>query len=107
MENITGIIEGTSTMKNIVEYGSTKGYKRSNIKKGKDFVHNSEIVIKGINGGKKNIDSNKEEKYNIVEQKPKVQLRQAEKLNFIEYCSTLNFVRKILKKELIFIMSQK
>ena len=40
-------------MKNIVEYGSTKGYKRSNIKKGKDFFHNSEIVIKGINGGKK------------------------------------------------------
>ena len=31
----------------------------------------------------KNIDSNKEEKYNIVEQKPKVQLRQEEKLNFI------------------------
>ena len=40
-------------MKNIVEYGSTKGYKRSNIKKGKDFVHNPEIVISGIIGGKK------------------------------------------------------
>ena len=39
-------------MKNIVEYGSTKGYKRPNIKKGKDFVHNPEIVISGIIGGK-------------------------------------------------------
>jgi len=34
---------------------------------------------------KKNIDSNKEEKYNIVEQNPKVQLRHAEKLYFIEF----------------------
>ena len=102
LENITGIIEGTSTMKNIVEYGSTKGYKRPNIKKGKDFVHNPEIVISGIIGGKKNIDSNKEEKYNIVEQKPKVQLRRAEKLNFIEYGSTLNFVRPNIKKGIDF-----
>ena len=53
LENIIGIIEGTSKMKNIVEYRSKKGYKRSNIKKGKDFVHNPEIVINGIIGGKK------------------------------------------------------
>ena len=30
-----------------MEYGSTKGYKRPNIKKGKDFTHNPEIVIEG------------------------------------------------------------
>ena len=102
LENITGIIEGTSTMKNIVEYGSTKGYKRPNNKKRKDFVHNPEIVISGIIGGKKNIDSNKEEIYNFVEQKPKVQLRRAEKLNFIEYGSTLNFVRPNIKKGIDF-----
>ena len=64
MENIKGIIEGTSKMKNIVEYGSTKGYKRSNIKKGKDFVHNPEIVISGIIGGKKTLIQTK--KKNII-----------------------------------------
>ena len=96
--NITGSIKGTSTLKNIVEYGSTKGYKRPNIKKGKDFIHNPEIVIKGIIGGKKTIDSNKEEKINEAKTKPKVQLRKAEKLTFIEYGSTLNFVRPNIKK---------
>ena len=44
-ESITGSIIGTPRQKNIVEYGSTKGYKRPNIKKGKDFTHNPEILI--------------------------------------------------------------
>ena len=51
-------------MKNIVEYGSTKGYKRPNIKKGKDFVHNPEIVISGIIGRKKTLIQTK--KKNII-----------------------------------------
>ena len=59
-----------------------KDIKDQILKKEKIF-YNPEIVIRGIIGSKKNIDSNKEEKYNIVEQKPKVQLRQEEKLNFI------------------------
>ena len=59
-----------------------KDIKEQILKKEKIF-YNPEIVIRGIIGEKKNIDSNKEEKYNIVEQKPKVQLRQEEKLNFI------------------------
>ena len=47
-ENITGSIIGTPRQKNIVEYGSTKGYKRPNIKKGKDFTHNPEILIEQL-----------------------------------------------------------
>ena len=57
-ESITGSIIGTPRMKNIVEYGSTKGYKRPNIKKGKDFIHNPEIIIEGTIGGKKKIPIN-------------------------------------------------
>jgi len=54
-ESITGSIIGTPRQKNIVEYGSTKGYKRPNIKKGKDFTHNPEILIEGTISGIKNI----------------------------------------------------
>ena len=53
-ENITGIIEASPDIKNVVEYGSTKGYKRPKIKKGKDFIHKSELIIEGtIKGNKK------------------------------------------------------
>ena len=53
-ETITGSIMGTPRMKNIVEYGSTKGYKRPKIKKGKDFIHNPNFIIEGtIKGIKK------------------------------------------------------
>ena len=97
-ENITGSIKSTSTTKNYVEYGSTIGYKRPNIKKGKDFTHNPEIIIEGIIEGKKTIESNKDNKNNFINQKPKVQLRRAEKVNFIEYGSTLNFIRPNIKK---------
>ena len=55
-ESITGSIIGTPRQKNIVEYGSTKGYKRPNIKKGKDFTHNPEILIEGTISGIKNIE---------------------------------------------------
>jgi len=72
-----------------------KDIKDQILKKEKIF-YNPEIVIRGIIGEKK------EEKYNIVEQKPKVQLRRAEKLNFIEYGSTLNFVRPNIKKGIDF-----
>ena len=54
-ENITGNIIGTPREKYLVEYGSTKGYKRPNIKKGKDFTHNPEILIEGTISGIKNI----------------------------------------------------
>ena len=54
-ESITGSIIGTPRQKNIVEYGSTKGYKRPNIKKGKDFIHNPTILIEGTIKGNKNI----------------------------------------------------
>jgi len=54
-ESITGSIIGTPRQKNIVEYGSTKGYKRPNIKKGKDFIHNPTILIEGTINGIKNI----------------------------------------------------
>jgi hypothetical protein len=54
-ENITGSIVGTPRQKYLVEYGSTKGYKRPNIKKGKDFIHNPEIVIEGTISGIKKI----------------------------------------------------
>ena len=53
-ESITGSIIGTPRQKYLVEYGSTKGYKRPNIKKGKDFTHNPKILIEGtISGIKK------------------------------------------------------
>ena len=54
-ESITGSIVGTPRQKYLVEYGSTKGYKRPNIKKGKDFTHNPEIVIEGTISGIKKI----------------------------------------------------
>ena len=53
-ENISGSIKGSPTINYFVEYGKTKGYDRPKIKKGKDFYHNPELLIKGIIEGKKN-----------------------------------------------------
>ena len=87
----------------LVEYGSTNGYKRPNIKKGKDFIHNPEILIEGIIEGKKNMDKKEDEKISNINVKgSKVNLKRSERLNFIEYGSSLNFVRPEIKKGLDF-----
>ena len=52
-ESISGNIEGTPSINYVVEYGSTKGYKRPKIKKGKDFNHFPDIVITGTIKGNK------------------------------------------------------
>ena len=103
LENISGRIEGSSKIKYLVEYGSTNGYKRPNIKKGKDFIHNPEILIEGIIEGKKNMDKKEDEKISNTNVKgSKVNLKRSERLNFIEYGSSLNFVRPEIKKGLDF-----
>ena len=55
LESIFGRIEGIAPVNYGIEYGSTKGYKRPEIKKGKDFEHNPEIVIEGTIEGKKKV----------------------------------------------------
>ena len=98
-ENITGQIGGNENIKYLVEYGSTKGYKRPNIKKGKDFTHKPEFIIEGIIEGKNTIESNKGDE-NIISsgRNPRVQLKRSARLDFIEYGSTLNYVRPNIKK---------
>jgi hypothetical protein len=53
VESISGSIKGTPSIN--IEYGSTKGYEKPKIKKGKDFNHNPEVIIKGTIEGKRNI----------------------------------------------------
>ena len=102
-ENITGNIIGTPRQKFLVEYGSTKGFKRPNIKKGKDFTHSPEFVLQGIIEGKKTIESKKDDNtFNFTNKNLKVQLKRSDRLHFIEYGSSLNFVRPVIKKGIDF-----
>ena len=55
IESISGNIKGIPSINYIIEYGNTKGFERPKIKKGKDFIHDPEVVIKGTIEGKKNI----------------------------------------------------
>ena len=103
-ENITGSIQGIPKQRYLVEYGATQGYKRPNIKKGKDFNHKSEFIIQGIIEGKKTIESNKEEKIENMDnnKNTKIQIKRSDKLNFIEYGATLNYVKPNIKKGIDF-----
>ena len=55
IESISGSIKGIPLINYFIEYGSSKGFERPKIKKGKDFYHNPEVIIKGKIEGKKNI----------------------------------------------------
>ena len=63
-ESISGSIQGTPSINYYIEYGSTKGYTRPKIKKGKDFNHAPDIVITGTIEGNKSPSPN--EKYKLL-----------------------------------------
>ena len=83
-------------IKYIIEYGSTKGYKRPNIKKGKDFVHEPEFRMEGTIQGSKIMDENIKNSYK--NNNDKAQLTSSKTLYFIEYGATLNYKRPNIKK---------
>ena len=83
-------------IKYIIEYGSTKGYKRPNIKKGKDFVHEPEFRMEGTIQGSKIMDENIKNSYK--NNNDKAQLTSSKTLYFIEYGATLNYKENKKKK---------
>ena len=55
MKTISGNIKGIPSINYIIEYGSSKGFERPKIKKGKDFTHNPKISLEGTIKGTKYI----------------------------------------------------